>query len=186
MSYVPHPREPLDHRPADAVPTGAAGAVVVHRGLPGDRATWARRAAVVAGLLVALADAEGGGLVLPAPLAGRRTLRAWSRAAERAVAAAGDADAVVVVHLADADVLAAAGGELAAVLRREREARRGGTPAGPPVTELAAVLHGQARRQDLPVEQLVAELGRAARVLAPAHLRHGVPATAPATRAAAG
>lgn len=180
MPLVPHPRRP-DEPPA--VPARAG--VVVHRGLPGDRATWARRAGRIGGLLVALADAESGGLELPASLAGRRALWAWSRSAERAVAAAGDADAVVVVHTDDADVLAAAGRDLAAVLRHERDARRtaapgdtpgGATPGAPtaagPARRLCAILHATARRQDVAVEQLVAELGRAARVLAPGHLRH--------------
>ncbi|MER5674257.1 hypothetical protein [Pseudonocardia alni] len=180
MSLVPHPRRP-DEPPA--VPTQAG--VVVHRGLPGDRATWERRAGRIGGLLVALADAESGGLELPASLAGRRALWAWSRSAERAVAAAGDADAVVVIHTDDADVLAAAGRDLAAVLRHERDTRRTATPgdvptgapdagtaASGPAGRLCAILHAAARRQDVAVEQLVAELGRAARVLAPGHLRH--------------
>ncbi|OLM14817.1 hypothetical protein Ae706Ps2_0583c [Pseudonocardia sp. Ae706_Ps2] len=194
-SPVPHPRRP-DVPPA--VPAQAG--VVVHRGLPGDRATWARRAVLIGELLVALADAEAGGLELPPSLAGRRALRAWSRSAERAVAAAGDADAVVAVHTDDADVLAAAGRDLAAVLRHERDTRRrtgpratpiglaaGGTTdtttgvtAGTTGTEgtagtvgrLCAILHAAARRQDVAVEQLVAELGRAGRILAPGHLRH--------------
>ncbi|GAA4993249.1 hypothetical protein WHI96_11715 [Pseudonocardia tropica] len=175
MPLVPHPRRP-DEPPA--VPPRAG--VVVHRGLPGDRATWARRAGRIGGLLVALADAESAGLELPASLAGRRALWAWSRSAERAVAAAGDADAVVVIRTDDADVLAAAGRDLAAVLRHERDTRRTATPgddtAGAPAAtgpagRLCAILHAAARRQDVAVEQLVAELGRAARVLAPGHLR---------------
>jgi hypothetical protein len=177
MPLVPHPRRP-DAPPA--VPAQAG--VLVHRGLPGDRATWARRAGRIGGLLVALADAESGGLELPPSLAGRRALWAWSRSAERAVAAAGDADAVVVIHTDDADVLAAAGRDLAAVLRHERDTRRltgprdttaGATTRTPgPTGRLCAILHTQARRQDVAVEQLVAELGRAARILAPGHLRH--------------
>ncbi|WP_226353652.1 hypothetical protein [Pseudonocardia sp. ICBG601] len=206
-SPVPHPRRP-DVPPAEPAQAG----VVVHRGLPGDRATWARRAVLIGELLVTLADAEAGGLELPPSLAGRRALRAWSRSAERAVAAAGDADAVVAVHTDDADVLAAAGRDLAAVLRHERDTRRRTGPratptglaadgttdtttgvtagttgtagttstagtAGTTVTEgtvgrLCAILHAAARRQDVAVEQLVAELGRAGRILAPGHLRH--------------
>lgn len=232
-SPVPHPRRP-DVPPA--VP--AQGGVVVHRGLPGDRATWARRAVLIGELLVALADAESDGLGLPPSLAGRRALRAWSRSAERAVAAAGDADAVVSVHTDDADVLAAAGRDLAAVLRHERDIRRRTGPRAAPtgatadtttgvtagttstagtagttstagtadttgdagtadtadtVGRLCAILHATARRQDVAVEQLVAELGRAARILAPGHLRpRSVPAlgtgagTAPTPGAVAG
>lgn len=213
---VPHPRRP-DVPPA--VP--AKGGLVVHRGLPGDRATWARRAVLIGELLVALADAESDGLGLPPSLAGRRALRAWSRSAERAVAAAGDADAVVSVHTDDADVLAAAGRDLAAVLRHERDIRRRTGPRATPtgvtagttrtagtagttgdagtadtadtVGRLCAILHATARRQDVAVEQLVAELGRAARILAPGHLRpRSVPAlgtgagTAPTPGAVAG
>lgn len=230
---VPHPRRP-DVPPA--VP--AQGGVVVHRGLPGDRATWARRAVLIGELLVALADAESDGLGLPPSLAGRRALRAWSRSAERAVAAAGDAEAVVSVHTDDADVLAAAGRDLAAVLRHERDIRRRTGPRATPtgatadtttgvtagttgtagtagttstagtagttgdagtagtadtVGRLCAILHATARRQDVAVEQLVAELGRAARILAPGHLRpRSVPAlgtgpgTAPTPGAVAG
>ncbi|MYW73225.1 hypothetical protein, partial [Pseudonocardia sp. SID8383] len=63
MPLVPHPRRP-DAPPA--VPAQAG--VLVHRGLPGDRATWARRAGRIGGLLVALADAESGGLELPPSL----------------------------------------------------------------------------------------------------------------------
>ncbi len=175
MPLVPHPRRP-DEPPAAPAQAG----VVVHRGLPGDRATWARRAGRIGGLLVALADAESGGLELPASLAGRRALWAWSRSAERAVAAAGDADAIVVIHTDDADVLAAAGRDLAAVLRHERDTLRTATPGDAPTGatartdpdgRLCAILHAAARRQDVAVEQLVAELGRAARVLAPGHLR---------------
>ncbi|KAA1027748.1 hypothetical protein FVA95_14190 [Pseudonocardia sp. EV170527-09] len=223
-SPVPHPRRP-DVPPA--VP--AQGGVVVHRGLPGDRATWARRAVLIGELLVALADAESDGLGLPPSLAGRRALRAWSRSAERAVAAAGDAEAVVSVHTDDADVLAAAGRDLAAVLRHERDIRRRTGPRATPtgatadtttgvtagttgtagtadttgdagtadtadtVGRLCAILHATARRQDVAVEQLVAELGRAARILAPGHLRpRSVPAlgtgagTAPTPGAVAG
>ncbi|WFG45708.1 hypothetical protein [Pseudonocardia alni] len=176
MPLVPHPR-----RPDEPAAAPAQAGVVVHRGLPGDRATWARRAGRIGGLLVALADAESGGLELPASLAGRRALWAWSRSAERAVAAAGDADAVVVIHTDDADVLAAAGRDLAAVLRHERDTLRAATPGDAPTGATArtdpdgricAILHAAARRQDVAVEQLVAELGRAARVLAPGHLRH--------------
>lgn len=223
-SPVPHPRRP-DVPPA--VPAQAG--VVVHRGLPGDRATWARRAVLIGELLVALADAEAGGLELPPSLAGRRALRAWSRSAERAVAAAGDAEAVVSVHTDDADVLAAAGRDLAAVLRHERDIRRRTGPRATPtgatadtttgvvagttgtagttdttgdagtadtadtVGRLCAILHATARRQDVAGEQLVAELGRAARILAPGHLRpRSVPAlgtgagTAPSPGAVAG
>lgn len=232
-SPVPHPRRP-DVPPA--VP--AQGGVVVHRGLPGDRATWARRAVLIGELLVALADAESDGLGLPPSLAGRRAMRAWSRSAERAVAAAGDAEAVVSVHTDDADVLAAAGRDLAAVLRHERDIRRRTGPRATPtgatadtttgvtagttgtadtagttstagtagttgdsgtagtadtVGQLCAILHATARRQDVAVEQLVAELGRAARILAPGHLRpRSVPAlgtgpgTAPTPGAVAG
>lgn len=223
-SPVPHPRRP-DVPPA--VP--AQGGVVVHRGLPGDRATWARRAVLIGELLVALADAESDGLGLPPSLAGRRALRAWSRSAERAVAAAGDAEAVVSVHTDDADVLAAAGRDLAAVLRHERDIRRRTGPRATPtgatadtttgvtagttgtagtadttgdagtadtadtVGRLCAILHATARRQDVAVEQLVAELGHAARILAPGHLRpRSVPAlgtgagTAPTPGAVAG
>lgn len=232
-SPVPHPRRP-DVPPA--VP--AQGGVVVHRGLPGDRATWARRAVLIGELLVALADAESDGLGLPPSLAGRRAMRAWSRSAERAVAAAGDAEAVVSVHTDDADVLAAAGRDLAAVLRHERDIRRRTGPRATPtgatadtttgvtagttgtadtagttstagtagttgdsgtagtadtVGRLCAILHATARRQDVAVEQLVAELGRAARILAPGHLRpRSVPAlgtgpgTAPTPGAVAG
>lgn len=210
-SPVPHPR-----RPAVPPAVPAQAGVVVHRGLPGDRATWARRAVLIGELLVALADAEAGGLELPPSLAGRRALRAWSRSAERAVAAAGDADAVVAVHTDDADVLAAAGRDLAAVLRHERDIRRRTGPRATPtgatadtttgvtagttgtagtagttgdagtagtadtVGRLCAILHATARRQDVAVEQLVAELGRAARILAPGHLRpRSVPALGP-------
>lgn len=232
-SPVPHPR-----RPAVPPAVPAQAGVVVHRGLPGDRATWARRAVLIGELLVALADAEAGGLELPPSLAGRRALRAWSRSAERAVAAAGDADAVVAVHTDDADVLAAAGRDLAAVLRHERDIRRRTGPRASPtgatadtttgvvagttgtagtagttstagtadttgdagtadtadtVGRLCAILHATARRQDVAVEQLVAELGRAARILAPGHLRpRSVPAlgtgagTAPTPGAVAG
>lgn len=232
-SPVPHPRRP-DVPPA--VP--AQGGVVVHRGLPGDRATWARRAVLIGELLVALADAESDGLGLPPSLAGRRAMRAWSRSAERAVAAAGDAEAVVSVHTDDADVLAAAGRDLAAVLRHERDIRRRTGPRATPtgatadtttgvtagttgtadtagttstagtagttgdsgtagtadtVGQLCAILHATARRQDVAVEQLIAELGRAARILAPGHLRpRSVPAlgtgpgTAPTPGAVAG
>ncbi|WP_224390137.1 hypothetical protein [Pseudonocardia sp. ICBG1293] len=192
MSLVPRPRRP-EEPPASPGRTG----VVVHRGLPGDRVTWARRAARIGGLLVALADAESGGLELPASLAGRRALWAWSRSAERAVAAAGDADAVVEVHTEDADLLAAAGRDLAAVLRHERDTRRtsvpGDTPTGAtgPAERLCALLHTQARRQDVAVKLLVAELGRAARILAPGHLRRPAGAgygagAAPARGAVAG
>ncbi|MBN9738977.1 MULTISPECIES: hypothetical protein [unclassified Pseudonocardia] len=172
MSPVLAPHRPADHRRA------APGIrIVMLLGLPGGRPAWTTRSARITGLLLTLAGVEADGVTLPVPLADRHALRAWARSAEPALLAAAAPEhgsrAVFAVDLDDVDVLAAAGRALADLLRRERAPMlRCGHHAGDPVT---GALHREALRQDVAAEQLVAELGRAARLLAPAHLRPRAP-----------
>lgn len=195
---------PAPSTPADTAGRGPRARVVVRHGVPGDRPTWSTRSARISGLLVALADAEAGGLVLPAPVAGRRALRAWARTAEPLLAAGGPRGDVPV-DLDDLELVGAAGRALARVLCRDRERLRGPGPPGPAGPDrtagaarsgspdrlpgpdrLADVLHAEARARDLPAEQLVAELGRAARLLAPRTPSPPVPVPVPTRASAAG
>jgi len=158
---------------------------VTRRDLPGDRPTWTARSARIGGLLRALAELEAAGVALPAPVAGRHVLHAWTRVAGPVVAAAGlrgdVPGASFTVDLDDVDALAEAGRALALALRRARRS------ADPGSALLAQTLHRAARRHDVAAEQLVAELGRAARLLAPVHLpdQHAAPVPARAQCAAA-
>lgn len=161
MSPVPHPR---GH-------SGRAGRTVTRRDLPGDRPTWTARSARIGGLLRALAELEAAGVALPAPVADRHVLHAWTRVAGPVVAAAGlrgdVPGASFTVDLDDVDALAEAGRALALALRRAR--RSADRSADPGSALVAQALHRAARNHDVAAEQLVAELGRAARLLAPAH-----------------
>ncbi|GAA1402667.1 hypothetical protein GCM10009613_62980 [Pseudonocardia kongjuensis] len=159
MSPVPYPRTSTD----------PARRTVLRRDLPGDRVVWAARSARISGLLLALAEIEATGVELPAPVAERRALRAWTRSAGPAVRVAGLRGASFTVDLDDVDALADAGRALALVLCRARH--RIPRPGDPGTAAVAQVLHRVARDHDIAAEQLVAELGRAARLLAPAHLR---------------
>ncbi|MEQ3549941.1 hypothetical protein WIS52_05620 [Pseudonocardia nematodicida] len=118
----------------------------------------------IGGLLVALADAEADGLALPEPLGGRQALDAWARIARPVLAAAGaSADApesVFSVTAEDMATLRAAADLLARRLLRDRRRRAGHG-------SVAAVLHREAEVHGLPAERLVAELGRAVRLIAP-------------------
>ncbi|BBG01875.1 MULTISPECIES: hypothetical protein [Pseudonocardia] len=163
MSPVPYPR----------TPTGPAGRTVIRRDLPGDRVTWTARSARISGLLLALSELEAAGVAVPAPVADRRVLRAWARSAGPVVGAAGlrgdQSGASFTVDLDDVDALAEAGRALALLLCRARQPIS--RPGDPDAAVVVQTLHRVAMAHDIAAEQLVAELGRAARLLAPAHLR---------------
>lgn len=160
---------PTQQMSADSPAQARAPRIVVRRDLPGDRPTWTARAARIGGLLVALATAGAEGTELPPPVADGRALRAWGRTAGPVLLAAGEPRATVALDADDLAMIAAAGRVLAQVLRRDRDRLRGAgrAPMPLPTAPLVGILHTEARRHDLPAERLVAELGRAARLLTP-------------------
>ncbi len=133
------------------------------RAVPGTTAEWTQVLGRISGLLLALAETESSGHLLPAPLRGREALRAWARlkipiaTAVRPWPDALDTRVTVGVPTGDVDVLGACARVLGGALCQFRVHGLGG--------EVADTLLREAEVHGCPPEHLVAQLARVHGVL---------------------